>query len=232
LNNSERGKTALLKVSKMSEKLNYHNVLFEESPCPMWVLDQQSMEFLEVNPAAIKQYGYSKEEFLKMKLPDVRFDGEVHKGMKLRAVVQSQMAGAFYDLGNSCHKRQNGEAFYVHVYSQHIQFDGRDALLAYLIDDNERVVAEIKNSKLLETALEATQKLRRQNEQLKEIAWIQSHKVRSHVATILGLIPLLKYSDDTDDDTRTIIDGIKEASISLDAIIREIDEKTKRSDLE
>ena len=190
----------------------------------MWILDQDSLLFLEVNQSVIKQYGYSREEFLQMKLPEVRLDKEVHKGMKLRAVVQSQTSGAFYDLGNSCHKKKGGELFYVHVYSQYIQYQERNAVLAYLIDDTERVLGEIKNNELNEA-------YKKQNEQLREIAWIQSHKVRSPVATILGLIPLLKYNDKTDNENKLILEGIKTASINLDTIIREIDEKTTLSDL-
>ena len=37
-----------------------------------WVYDFETLEFLEVNGAAIERYGYSREEFLKMRLTDIR----------------------------------------------------------------------------------------------------------------------------------------------------------------
>jgi PAS fold len=66
-----------------------------------------------------------------------------------------------------------------------------------------------------------------QNETLKEIAWIHSHKVRSEIATILGLIQLFKYNDSTDEENMTILEGIKKESTNLDAITREINEKAQ-----
>lgn len=68
-------------------------------------------------------------------------------------------------------------------------------------------------------------RLKAQNEQLKEIAWIQSHKVRGPLASILGLAQL--YRDDRSAlDVREITHGILTASQKLDAVIREIVSKT------
>src|SRR5438034_243574 len=46
--------------------------LFERVPSPMWVYDRASLEFLAVNDAAVDHYGYSRNEFLKMTLADMR----------------------------------------------------------------------------------------------------------------------------------------------------------------
>ena len=47
-------------------------MLFEASPTPMWVYDAESLAFLAVNDAAIRHYGYSREEFLAMTIKDIR----------------------------------------------------------------------------------------------------------------------------------------------------------------
>lgn len=65
------------------------------------------------------------------------------------------------------------------------------------------------------------------NRQLQEIAWIQSHKVRSHTATIMGLVNLLKEYDNIPDDNKKALEGIKASAQELDLVIREIDKKTK-----
>jgi PAS domain-containing protein len=41
-------------------------LLFTNNPQPMWVYDLQTLQFLEVNDAAISHYGYSRHEFLAM----------------------------------------------------------------------------------------------------------------------------------------------------------------------
>src|SRR5262249_42038954 len=46
--------------------------LFENTPQPMWVYDRETLAFLAVNEAACRHYGYSREEFLRMKVQDIR----------------------------------------------------------------------------------------------------------------------------------------------------------------
>jgi PAS domain S-box-containing protein len=54
-----------------------HRVLFEKSPLPMWVVEQETLQFLAVNDAAVHHYGYSRAEFLEMTLRDVHPPEEV-----------------------------------------------------------------------------------------------------------------------------------------------------------
>jgi PAS domain-containing protein len=74
---------------------------------------------------------------------------------------------------------------------------------------------------------EYLQKIELQNQKLKDIAWIQSHKVRSPVATILGLMQLYNKEDLSDPTNLQILEGLEEASINLDSVIKEINAKTE-----
>lgn len=67
----------------------------------------------------------------------------------------------------------------------------------------------------------------KQNEQLKKIAWIQSHEVRNHVATIMGLSEMLDPKKAEDPENKKAIEGIKYASEKLDKVIREINKLTE-----
>src|SRR3954471_9214813 len=49
-----------------------YRTLFDVHPQPMWVVDANTLAFLEVNEAAIRLYGYSREEFLKMSAEQIR----------------------------------------------------------------------------------------------------------------------------------------------------------------
>lgn len=71
------------------------------------------------------------------------------------------------------------------------------------------------------------QKIQLQNQKLKDIAWIQSHKVRSPVATIMGLVQLFNKEDTTDPINEQVLDGIMEAAVNLDEVIKEINGKTE-----
>ena len=49
-----------------------YRMLFESNPQPMWVFDAESLAFLAINDAAVRHYGYSREEFLSMTMIDLR----------------------------------------------------------------------------------------------------------------------------------------------------------------
>lgn len=113
------------------------------------------------------------------------------------------------------HKDANGETRYLETSYYPIEdIDGEiTGISCYMRDITERR-NYIKN---IEEA----------NKRLQDIAWLQSHKVRSHTATILGMVQL--YNADTPNaaDNNDVMQGIKEAAEYLDNAIREITEKTK-----
>ncbi|MFZ1081205.1 MAG: PAS domain S-box protein [Candidatus Kryptoniota bacterium] len=47
-------------------------LLFHHHPIPMWVYDLKTLAFLDVNHAAVEKYDYTREEFFKMTLIDLR----------------------------------------------------------------------------------------------------------------------------------------------------------------
>ncbi|MBA3829088.1 MAG: PAS domain S-box protein [Taibaiella sp.] len=67
------------------------------------------------------------------------------------------------------------------------------------------------------------EKIQTQNKKLQDIAWIQSHKVRAPVATILGLIELFNPDDGSNWE---ILKRVKEAAENLDKVINEINQNT------
>ncbi len=70
-------------------------------------------------------------------------------------------------------------------------------------------------------------KIQVQNERLKEIAWIQSHKVRAPVASILGLVQLFNKEKPDDPINLEVLGGVAEAAGTLDEVIKEINAKTE-----
>lgn len=71
------------------------------------------------------------------------------------------------------------------------------------------------------------QKIQLQNQRFKDIAWIQSHKVRSPVATIMGLVQLFNKENPLDPVNVEVLDGLNEAAATLDDVIKEINAKTE-----
>ena len=59
-------------VTELKSREASFRLLFEHNPIPMWVLENESMRFLAVNDAAIKHYGFSREQFLAMDAYEIR----------------------------------------------------------------------------------------------------------------------------------------------------------------
>jgi PAS domain-containing protein len=49
-----------------------YRAMFDDNPMPMWIYDRETLAFVVVNEAAIRHYGYSRQEFLAMTLVDIR----------------------------------------------------------------------------------------------------------------------------------------------------------------
>jgi len=128
--------------------------LFEEVPVPMFIFDSRDFRFLAVNTAAISQYGYSREEFLQLKITDIRPPEEV-PGF-LAAV--GQIPGRYADAGRWLHRKKNGDTFYVRIFSHHTVFEGVPAKQTLVIDIDQKVRTETalaEKSAELENVLES-----------------------------------------------------------------------------
>ena len=66
----------LIERARLEEALKHseerYRLLFECTPQPIWVFDEETLSFLAVNEAAVRTYGYSREEFLSMTTEDIR----------------------------------------------------------------------------------------------------------------------------------------------------------------
>jgi len=119
---------------------NYRK-LIEGTPQPMWVYDLENLDVLEVNEAAILKYGYSREEFLKMNLIDLRPRGEVDKLLGFFKTGQIATKGLTQS-GPWKHRLKNGELIDVEVTSHEISWNGRRARFALAWDVTKRLQIE------------------------------------------------------------------------------------------
>ena len=122
---------------RSSEK--QYRLLFQGNPNPMWVFDLETQAFLEVNEAATRHYGYSREEFLAMTVADIRpsDENETLKDAALNAADRSQVWR---------HRRKDGNLIDVEVIWSPIVFRSRFAALALAADVTERRRVEHRNS--------------------------------------------------------------------------------------
>ena len=61
-----------LGAERSAQAAREFRMLFAANPLPMWIYDRTTLQFLEVNEAAIRRYGYERAEFLAMTIADIR----------------------------------------------------------------------------------------------------------------------------------------------------------------
>ena len=97
----------------LEESERRHRELFESNPQAMWIYDEESLAFLDVNAAAVARYRYSRDEFLGMTLADIRPPEDVPA---LRADA-SAVPDGFEGGGRWRHQRKDGSEMTVEIAS-------------------------------------------------------------------------------------------------------------------
>src|SRR5579884_286861 len=96
-------------------------LLFERHPEPMWIYDLHTLRFLEVNGAAIEQYGYTRDEFLAMDISRIRPPEDAER---LKADV-AQPRPALQHSGIWRHRQRDGRIIDVEITSHTLTYAGR-----------------------------------------------------------------------------------------------------------
>src|SRR5882724_1147979 len=147
--------------------------LFAQNPQPIWVFDLESLNILEVNAAAEREYGYSRDEFLKMKVSDLRVPEEVPELMEF---IKSHVPGSYF---RAHHRRKDGTAMAVQVSAQAMEFAGRAAEI--------EIVQNISEKLALEEQLRQSQKM----EAVGTLAGGVAHDFNNLLTVITGFSKLL-----------------------------------------
>jgi PAS domain S-box-containing protein len=114
-------------------------LLFATIPHPAYVFDIETLDFLEINDAAVQHYGYSRDEFLQMKATDIRPAEEVERLKRNLQQVRSTKAAS----GQWKHRTKDGRIIDVEVNFQSLDYDGHKAHLAIAQDVTERNRLEV-----------------------------------------------------------------------------------------
>jgi PAS domain S-box-containing protein len=141
-------------------------MLFQDNPLPMVVMKRDSLAFIEVNDAAIAQYGWSRAEFLTKTLTDLNPDGD-------RAAAQALAAGrpagpAPRGATSTTHMRDDGTVLEVRAFVHDTVYAGQDATLAVLWDVTDLEAARRDMHHANEMLRERTMQLHARTEELGE----------------------------------------------------------------
>jgi PAS domain S-box-containing protein len=188
--------------AQLRESEERYRLLFEATPQPIWVYDENTLAFLAVNEAAVSTYGYSREEFFSMTINDLMSpDGGPALLIKTATGADEPVLSSPWR-----HRRKDRSSIYVELTSHSLVFNGRQARLVIASDVTERKLLDEKQQKMHESlqhsAMEWRQTynaidfpvliveldgtIRRLNQAAEEIAGIESEKILGRDISKLG----------------------------------------------
>ncbi|KUO59609.1 hypothetical protein APF79_05550 [bacterium BRH_c32] len=193
--------------------------IFENNHAPMILVDPETANILDVNPAALNYYGWSKEEMLKMTMPQINTASpeEIKKAMN-EAKLQKRN---FFEFK---HRLASGNIRDVSLYSGKIVINKKELLYTLVFD--------ITDKKLAETALiKAREQAERANQLKSEFLAQMSHEIRSPLNAVLNFHYLIKEEtkDILNDNLELSFEAIESAS---HRIVRTIDMILNMSELQ
>jgi diguanylate cyclase (GGDEF)-like protein/PAS domain S-box-containing protein len=119
-------------VSRLAEE--QYQALFQNSPVPTFVCDTRKWRFLEANEAAAREYGYTREELLKMTLPELGLAEDAER------LVETLMGlgPTSGEIGTWSQRRKDGAAIEAEMVSFRMQFARQQARVVIARDVTRR----------------------------------------------------------------------------------------------
>jgi two-component system cell cycle sensor histidine kinase/response regulator CckA len=179
-----------------------YRLLFDANPQPMWVFDVETLVFLAVNDAAVRHYGYSRDELLRMSIMDILppedtpgLTASLERGHQREGVALAQ------------HQRKDGSIIDMEIVSHALEVDGHKARLVLATDITERTRTR--------AALHQSEEQLRHAQRMDAVGRIASgvaHDFNNILTTVRGFGEILLRDLDPEDHRRADVDRICKAA--------------------
>jgi PAS domain S-box-containing protein len=195
------------------ESAERYGMLFGSNPQPMWVFDVDTLAFLEVNDAAVRHYGYTREEFLSMTIMDILPPDDA-PGTQYGLEATGTKRG---DVALAHHQRKDGTIIDMELVSHEMELDGRRARLVLASDISERTRTR--------AALHQSEEQLRQAQRMDaagRLAGGVAHDFNNLLTTIRGFSDLLLRDIAQHDPRRKDLEQIRKAADRGAALTRQL----------
>ncbi|MBN2847456.1 MAG: PAS domain S-box protein [Coriobacteriia bacterium] len=197
-------------LGRLSTREREYRLLFEHNPEAMWVYDLESLAFLAVNEAAVAAYGYSRDEFCRMTIADIRPAEDVPRLHENVEAVRRGDRDPVDRAGVWRHRTRSGELRWVEVTSYVTRFEGR--------------LAEFVIARDVTAAVEARAE-REHTERMKgEFIQTVSHELRTPLTSIMGFSELLDRLSpgQVAEQAPVIVERLRENAARMHVLVEEL----------
>jgi diguanylate cyclase (GGDEF)-like protein/PAS domain S-box-containing protein len=140
---------------QLMEREALFRTVFDQAPMGIELIDPDTLRFIEANAAACRMLGYTRDEFLHLRLPDTQVGMESEQVKAYVKEIERQ-GGANFENRHRC---KNGEILDVEVNAHMLNLSGKRLLVGLWRDISEHKRAqeeiEFKNT-ILQTQLEVS----------------------------------------------------------------------------
>lgn len=132
---------------KLKASQQKYELMFRQNPIPNWIYNRRTLKILDVNEAAIAHYGYSKEEFLQLKITDLRPVEEMPK--LFSAIDKWKDAEGVVKFGTTVHLKKDGKPIHVEISGYHLTYDGQDCsrVISNDITEKEEILQKLESNR-------------------------------------------------------------------------------------
>lgn len=163
-----------------------YRTIFAGCPNPMYIFNVNTKRIVKVNRAAILKYGYSKGEFERLNIFDIR----PSEGHELLENVLRQYKGRHEFAGTLSHMKKSGEVFNVSVVAHEVNFNNQDCIMVHAFDIDEQVKNEQKLQEAYCIEKELNQALENNNKVL-EAAYKENRRLGDILDKINNMVIIL-----------------------------------------
>lgn len=162
----------------LQESEGRYQLVFDRNPLPMWVYDSGTLAILAANEAAIRNYGYTAEQYRSLTY------GDLHTPEDFPALLAhlKHSGPDGISVGETRHRKQDGTIIHTEFFSRPLTYAGRPAQLA--------MAADITEKKQIQEKFLRAQRL----ESLGMLAAGIAHDLNNVLAPIMFAAPLLRDS--------------------------------------
>ncbi|EDN71454.1 sensory box histidine kinase/response regulator [Beggiatoa sp. PS] len=193
------------------ESLRRFRAALDNSADAIFIVDRQTMNFVDMNKIACDSIGYSYNELLSMGPQDIKpYFTKAQLATKFDEIIQSECQGTI----ETVHQRKDGTEFPVENFLQSLKFDE-----GYLLISSARDITEHKQAEI--ALIQAKEQADSANRAKSEFLANMSHEIRTPMNAVIGFSDILA-SKVTDKKQKTYLDSIQTAGKSLLTLINDI----------